>query len=981
MPTVRFTRNGKTQVMKNKFPASRVRRTLGRRPLSRWFSTTGTIGVLPTLLSFLMVAPLCWSNNAAAQTGAASLVDASAMKELPLKAWGPYSRAHLAPACLVNQILGQQFVFPLVIAQEQQAVLPVRSAAPDGKPTQRLSSVILQRRAMGMSPMQAGGDDSLAMGPLAPLNRRAQIVDANGDGLLWTYRVVFAPAALSQANATLKTVLQNEALKSADNPTGANGIPAGAWGAGEATVECFPAFGEPDGDGLLLRVTLANRSQTAQTYCVDLLGGMDAPGPTFTTENFLVQAPPGLAGAVVQHSQSPAFFALLSGAGGYRARGYRVSGAYFEPAGAVALRDEAGVAIPRGLLAPRTLLPDSGNEADRKDSAKEAQKAARIETQNEPRPSRRTNRRKSKSGDATADAVSAENAEAARLKDLKENELKSAQASVKAENEGQYGLTRVDDIAVAPGQSVTFFLSVGVGKDAEAARSSAQTLLSVAGSGQTGAYGEALKAHQSSRFHSGNVAMDRLMTQSLVNAPNVEGRRIGVGTRQARPGHLNSLYDSARDAMMAIGWTAYRPNLAAAQLNAWFQTKNNADEISGVPLRNPRATPPTNLFALWELYEHTHSRALLKRYYPFARRRYLELLAAGRAKEDVWSFAWPSGVQDAIFVPGSTPPTIPQTAKPNVLAVRNEIDKNDQEAMPVLYAAPDYAAYVIRAARILQAIATITDVPVGETRQYAIDAYKTAQALNATLWDAERKMYVPAPLSKSGDIDGRSGRSDTLAGLLPLIAGADMQSGEQRAALIETLTDPEAFWSPGGLRAVSKTSPLYRAGESASGAVRFGLNWLFWKALLDGGETDTARKLATNLLLAYEKAQAASGQCPEWLHGDTSAGGGIGDFAGDASAFLPMWAAYHQTGTVTGGWNVNLLDTGYNRGKDALHLIVKRLQPAGKVALVCVLGKANGHYVATGAISGPLTADADGILTLTLPQDNTTLVIDLAPAN
>jgi hypothetical protein len=897
------------------------------------------------------------------------------MKELPLKAWGPYARAHLGPACLVNQLLGQQFVFPLVIAQEQQAILPVRNAAADRKPMLRLTPVILQRRAMGMSPVQAGGDDGKATGPLAGLNRRAQITDANGDGLLWTYHVVFAPAGLSQPNATLK----NGDANGASAAKSANGSPVSAWGAGEATVECFPAFGEPDGDGLLLRVTVVNRSQTAQTYCVDLLGGMDTPGPAFTPENFLVQAPPGLAGAVVQHAKSPAAFALASGGAGYHVRGYRVSSAYFEPEGAIALRDDAGTAIPHGMLAPTTLLPDSGNEADRKDSEKEAQREARKEAQKEQRQSRKTDRRKGKTTDEAAgqDTVPAEDDPDAAL-------LKNAQESVKADSESQYGLTRVDDITVAPGQSVTFFLSVGVGRSAEAARSSAQTLLSVAGNGQTGAYAEALKAQQQARFHSGSAALDRLMTQSLVNVPNVEGRRIGVGTRHALPGHISSLYDPTRDAMMAVGWAAPRPNFAAAQLNAWFQTKNNADEISGVPLRNPRAAPPTNLFALWELYERTHNRALLKRYYPFARRRYLELLTAGRVKEDTWSFAWPPGVQDAIFIPGSTPPISPQTVKPNAVPVRNEkkFEKEiEKESTPIPYMAPDYAAYVIRAARIMQAIAAANDVPAEETRQYAIDAYKTAQSLNATLWNDVRKMYVPAPLPGTAALDGREGRSDTLAGLLPLIAGADMQTAEQRAAMLQTLTDPETFWSPGGLRSVSKASPLYWGANGANGATRFGLNWLFWKALLDGGETDMARKLASNLLQAYEKAQTTGGQCPEWLDGDTGAGGGTGDFAGDASALLPMWAAYHQPGTATGGWNVNLLDNSYDRGRDTLHLVMKRLQPSGKVSLVCALGRPNGKYLATGAISAPLTADADGVLTLTLPPDNTTLVLDIAPAN
>ena len=199
--------------------------------------------------------------------------------------------------------------------------------------------------------------------------------------------------------------------------------------------------------------------------------------------------------------------------------------------------------------------------------------------------------------------------------------------------------------------------------------------------------------------------------------------------------------------------------------------------------------------------------------------------------------------------------------------------------------------------------------------------------------------------------------------------------------MLQTLTNPDTFWSPYGLRSVSKSSPLYRAHDGASGAVRFGINWLFWKALLDIGEIETAHKLAAVLLQAYDKAQTASGVCPEWLDGDTGAGGGLEDYAGDACSLLAMWSAYHQEGIVTGGWNVTILDSSYFKTRDSFHLVVRRLQQQGSVMLLCGMGKPNSKYLLSGAIAGPQTTDADGVLTLTLPQDNTTLVVDITPAN
>lgn len=481
----------------------------------------------------------------------------------------------------------------------------------------------------------------------------------------------------------------------------------------------------------------------------------------------------------------------------------------------------------------------------------------------------------------------------------------------------------------------------------------------------------------------GMEALERLMAQSLANAPTIDGRRIGVGTRQTLPGDIGTLYDPARDGLMAVGWTAYRPNLAAAQLNAWFQTKNSPDDISGVPIRNPRAVVPSNLMALWEVYLRTHDRALLSRYYPFARRRYQELLAAGRAanamsrdsndtnnqsekqnekqneNKNNWLFVWPPTVHDAVFLPESV------------------------SGVPL--AAPDYSAYVIRSARLMQAISQITNAPLEERRQYVLDVISTSNALNLELWDAKQSRYLLRPLPGAAATPPPAGTIanappvDTLTGLLPLIAGGDSITPEQRAAMLKALTDPATFWSGAGLRTISKASSRYRADDPQSGAVRFGLNWLFWKGLLDLGEVDTARKLAQTLLKAYDLAATGTGTCPEWLNGDTGLAGGRADYVGDAGVLPAMWATYHQKGHVSTGWNLNLLEASYLADKDTLHLVARRLEVNGISVVLCVMGHPNGKYRLSGVLSGAQTADADGVLSLTLPKDDSTLVLDINP--
>ncbi len=947
-----------------------ARRGAGGEVKSRSFMA---IGIYVSVLTLFL-----WNGvSVLAQSKTQSVVAASSLPELPLKGWGPYARANLAPCCLIGQPLRQQFVFPIVISQQQAAMFSQRVRGATGVVQTRLTPVMAQRRGVGLSPVRAGADDRGASGPFAALNRRAQMVDADGEGTLWTTRIRFAPAGWAA----------NRLVAAAPSASAAS-----AWGEGEATIECFPAFAEPAGDGLLIRVTLVNPSSQAQLYGVDLLGSMDTPGLGFGSEDLQIQAEAGTSAAIIQHNKSRAVFALAGPSAAYRTHSYRVSDAYFGADGNVARRSESGALLPAGVLASSTPQtgPNSDAEADKKEQIKQAQREKAKGKREQEKADKANKNRTNKDKDQSRQAEPGAN-EAVIRKDNAVNPKSAIAAPPDAAvspqtdrlpddalptSEGQYALTRVDSVEVPAGQSVTLYLSIGVGSDADTARDAAQTLLHIADGAKNGragsgsAYLAALKAHEAARPHTGVPAIDELMAQMFANAPNMDEQRIGVGTR-LRVNARGALYEPSRDGLMALGWIDSRPDFAAAQLNAWFQTRTDPDALSGIPLRNPRAVVPTNLFALWELFQRTHDRPLLKRYYPYAQRRYQELLAAGRIAKDGWLFAWPGEARDGVFLPGSLPPGM--AANSVLLAVSNgDADANAAS----LVAAPDYAAYLIASARIMRALAELTDQPAEEIHEYVQDAVEIIRALNTTLWDADRKVYAPRP---QGAKPQPFSHADTLAGLLPLMAGAGAQTPEQRAFLLRALTDPMMFWSPFGLRSVSHTSPNYHANDGANGAIRYGLNWLFWKTLLDAGETETAHKLASNLLQGYVRAQSATGLCPEWLNGDTGVAGGVSDYAGDAGALLFLWAAYHQPGTLNGGWNVNILDHAYDRQKDTAHIILKRLQPTGVVNALCVMGKPNGKYLLTGAITGMQTADEGGVLTLTLPQDNTTLVVDVTP--
>ena len=811
----------------------------------------------------------------------------AAASELPLSPWGPYSQAHSGPCFLADRMAGTLFAFPIVVGQRRLETVSRLVALPNGKTRRRDERVALERRLMGFSPAQAWDDDRpLTAGAANGWNRWTRLREADGSGLYWSANGTFAPAALSET-----------ALSAPD----ADGkiTPPAPWSAGEATIACFPANVSPGGDGLLIRVSLTNRAAAAQTYFVDLLGGMDANSPDLSPEVAAIERDAETDGMMVKSKRANLVFALASNTTAFPQRSYRVGGAYFSPEGAVGLRSAEGTILPCGLL------PDAAESHPEIADSREP-KAAKIG--------------------------------------------------------GIWGLLRLDDITVPPGETVTLSLCVGLGKANADAADAAQALLAQCDDRMPdgarrkgdGLATKAASAHRAARFNSGSEAIDRLMAQSLTNTPETRFRRIGVASRRNTRNDPAGTYQTESGGWTALGWATYRQDWSAAQLNACFLT---GGELA--PPANPQATPPTNLFALWELYQKTHDRAMLTRFYPFAKRRYRELMTAGRVESARALFAWPD-----------------LAPRPDLTLVGMPISGPKAQSADFSFRAyaPDYSAYVIRAAKILRLMAEETKQPAAEMLQYGRDINAASAAMNDTLWDALRDTYA----AKSVRGIPTPEKDDAEIGLLPLIAGGASLPPTRRAILIRRLSDPATFWSDAGIRSLSRAAPNYRAAIRFEGAVEFGQNWLLWKALLDAGEAETAQKLAKNLLRAYA-AQSASYHCPEALDGDNGAGFGVSDFTGDACALIPLYQAYHTPGCVSSGWDVNLLSQHYSRENDTLRLGWHTLNTANSEPLLCVMGRPNGKYQLTGSLSGVATADANGLLTLTALPDATTQSLEITP--
>ncbi|HEV2471674.1 MAG TPA: hypothetical protein VGS41_03350, partial [Chthonomonadales bacterium] len=651
---------------------------------------------------------------------------AAGLTELPLAPWGPYSRAHAGPCCLVDRWHQRLFAFPVVVGELRNEVVLENGET---------HAVTLARRLIGLSPVQARQDDAT---PSYSEDRVAHVVDSDASGILWRADAEFQPSGFSQPLA-----------RSTDLATA--GSPAG-WGAATVQASFFPVHAQEGVSGLIVRLRISNRSAKPERFYADLLGGADVLSADFRIQD--LHPVPAAGASTLSYPPARVCFGIAADAPD--ARFYSVSGSYFSSSANEVTRAQDGALLPAGLVS------DSRNDAPELNTWKDAQSSLR------------------KGGAGGGEPRRKQGAE--------------------------WALTRVQALYPLPGSAVTVTFCVAAGTDTETATSSARRLLDAVVRNDA-AYAQAREEHKKACFHCANAALRRLMAVALTNAPLYDWRRVGTPSRKGTSCSAPGVYDAALGGMIALAWQFYRPDLCAAQLTAFFLSTGAPNR----PVATPRAIAPTNFLALWDLYERAHDLAMLRAFYPFALRRYDELLQAGRSGKGAWLFRWPPGTPE-----GPLCWTVSDRAQPAV----------------------EYSAYVVRTARIMWRIAWLIHRPVAEQRQFEDDSLRAARAMNALV----ESQTSGGALRKSEPDAIAAGRS--LAAMMPLLAGPDCLSGEIRSAALGCLHSP--LMSDAGLRRA--------AGGRGSNVVQVGSNWLVWKALLDYGAVTPAREIASSTLAAYSDA-------------------------------------------------------------------------------------------------------------------------------
>lgn len=368
-------------------------------------------------------------------------------------------------------------------------------------------------------------------------------------------------------------------------------------------------------------------------------------------------------------------------------------------------------------------------------------------------------------------------------------------------------------------------------------------------------------------------------------------RRFGRYIRHYTPGRWWDSFYTWDSGFIGLGLLELDAGLSAENL-ACYLTEPSEDSAfvhHGSPL-------PVQIYQLHELWNRTRDPALLRRFFPGARRMHRFLvgrtegsrtrtLASGLLRP--WDYFYNSGGWDD-YPPQKHIRGTPLTAV----------------TTPVVN-----TAHAIRTAKILSNLAVIIGEPTGE---FDADIHNLTDALQRHSWNPASSWFSYVLHDEAGNPTGpllhESGEDYNrgLDGIYPLAAG--ICTPQQETLFLQRLRDRTVFWTDCGLSTVDQSAPYFTTDGYWNGAVWMPHQWFIWKTLLDMGEGPLAWQIARTALETWNREVLTTGCCFEHFIIRTNRGAGWHQFGGLSSPILSWFTAYFRPGSLTGGHDMLILD-------------------------------------------------------------------------
>lgn len=285
------------------------------------------------------------------------------------------------------------------------------------------------------------------------------------------------------------------------------------------------------------------------------------------------------------------------------------------------------------------------------------------------------------------------------------------------------------------------------------------------------------------------------------------------------------------------------------------------------------------------------------------------------------------------------------------------------------------SAYYLRAAKILRLAAK--EMGLKKDIKYYDEVIKNlSSALQQYSWDRDAGYFsyvLHDPNGNAVDIfrykDGTNFNKG-LDGVSPLVSG--ICTPEQNEVLMKHLFSPKEMWTNVGISTVDQSAPYFKPDGYWNGAVWFPHQWVMWKAMLDNGRGEEARRIATTALDTWEKECNESYHTFEHFIISSGRGAGWHQFSGLSSPLLNFYAAYYKVGKVSTGFEIRVGENKFNADHSHYEAQISfddSTSPHKRTMLVIM----NPDYKYSVKFKGK-TLEAksyySGMLEITLPADN-----------
>ena len=352
---------------------------------------------------------------------------------------------------------------------------------------------------------------------------------------------------------------------------------------------------------------------------------------------------------------------------------------------------------------------------------------------------------------------------------------------------------------------------------------------------------------------------------------------------------------------IGLGMNEIAPEFAEYIIDTYLSNDDNPDYAflhHGSPV-------PVQIYQLYEMIQKADNKEHLLSYYSRARLYYRFL--AGKIRGSTTA-KFKSGILTTYdyFYSSSGMDDYPAQVAMMKQSLRDK-------ASPVIS-----TSQVIRFGKILSILAD----KLGKTddvKEYTDDAERFTSALNKYSWDNESgyysyvlhdENYEPTEIFRTKDGENLNKGLD---GIYPIIAGACDEN--QKAKIIDHLTNDKEMHSPFGISAVDMTAGYYMVNGYWNGNIWFPHQWFIWKSMLDCGESVIAKDIAHMALNIWKREVDDTYYTFEMVNTVTGCGGWFHNFGG-LSTPINMWAkAYYCPGTVNVGFDTFLERAAFNSDK------------------------------------------------------------------